>query len=302
MTQSSILHQLTSVAVWKRGDQRAPHKPLLLLLALAALQRGEPRLRPYAEYEAKLSDLLVEFGPPRQSVHPEYPFWRLQNDGEFWDIPEREAAIASLDGRVRAGDIPPSILRDISAHGGFSAEVFDELKTDPAEVNRIVAAILQEHFAPSLHEDILDAVAMPWVAEVAALSARSAQFRNDVIRLYEHRCAMCGFDGRLGFADLALEAAHIKWFALGGPDEPNNGVLLCSIHHKALDRGAVSLGDDRRILVSQDLHGGPIVSTLLLDLAGRSLHEPVDAAHLPGPEFLDWHRREVFRSPARSVA
>jgi len=293
------LDQLSALSVWKRGSQRAPHKPLLVLLSLASVQRGEPRLTSFADLRPRLAQLLVDFGPPRKSVHPEYPFWRLQNDGAFWDVPERAAAIAARGERPRSGDIPPSVLLDVDARGGFSEEVYDALRRDPTLVNEIAATILEEHFPPSYHESILDAVGMPWIMERTPLSKRSAEFRDAVIRLYEHRCAMCGFDGRLGGADLALEAAHIMWHALGGPDAPNNGLLLCSLHHKAFDRGAVGLAADRRILVSQHLHGGSQVSQLLLDLRGRAIREPVDPTALPAERFMSWHRREVFRSPAR---
>jgi len=38
-----LLDPLRKISVWKRGSRRAPHKPLLLLLALAEVQRGGDR-------------------------------------------------------------------------------------------------------------------------------------------------------------------------------------------------------------------------------------------------------------------
>jgi putative restriction endonuclease len=268
-------------------------------MALARVQRGEGRLIPYQEVHSKLGELLLEFGPPRQSYHPEYPFWRLQNDGGFWEVPEREAAIEARGNRPRAGDIPPSILTGVQATGGFTSAVFAALRRDPNLVNEIAGAILDEHFPSSMHESLLDAVGMPWVVMGRRRVARDPEFRAAMIRLYEHRCAMCGFDGRLGSSDLALEAAHIMWHALGGPDDPTNGLLLCSIHHRALDRGAMGITDDRRILVSQDLHGGTVVGDLLVGLGGTALATPIDPSATPAPQFIAWHRREVFRDPAR---
>jgi putative restriction endonuclease len=34
MTRDSVLHLFDKLNVWKRDDQRAPHKPLLVLYAL----------------------------------------------------------------------------------------------------------------------------------------------------------------------------------------------------------------------------------------------------------------------------
>jgi hypothetical protein len=50
----AIVERFAKFAVWKRGDERAPHKPLLLLIALARIQRGDPRLIPYRDVGAGL--------------------------------------------------------------------------------------------------------------------------------------------------------------------------------------------------------------------------------------------------------
>jgi putative restriction endonuclease len=63
--QSDLLDRFSGITVWKHGGERAPHKPLLILYALARLQRGEPRPIPFDDIEKDLSDLLQDFGPPR---------------------------------------------------------------------------------------------------------------------------------------------------------------------------------------------------------------------------------------------
>ena len=40
------------------------------------------------------------------------------------------------------------------------------------------------------------------------------------------------------------------------PDEVSNGLLLCSFHHVALDRGALGLSPEHRILVSKHVMRG----------------------------------------------
>lgn len=74
MTSDEIRKRFRSLTVWKRGGERAPHKPLLALYAIGRALRGESRMAPYAEADKDLAKLLVEFGRPRQSVHTEYPF------------------------------------------------------------------------------------------------------------------------------------------------------------------------------------------------------------------------------------
>jgi HNH endonuclease len=59
----------------------------------------------------------------------------------------------------------------------------------------------------------------------------------DVLTAYEYRCAVCGFDVRLGSVSIALDAAHIRWHQAGGADLEKNGLALCVLHHKTFDLG-----------------------------------------------------------------
>ena len=81
----SFRDKVDQLNVWSHGGERAPHKPLLLLLILARKSRALPDEVTFTEIEDTVRDLLFEFGPSRKSYHPEYPFWRLQNDG-IWEV------------------------------------------------------------------------------------------------------------------------------------------------------------------------------------------------------------------------
>ena len=56
MTPDEIRDRFNSITVWKRGGERAPHKPLLALYAIGRVLRGEPRLAAYADSGTELSD------------------------------------------------------------------------------------------------------------------------------------------------------------------------------------------------------------------------------------------------------
>ena len=70
MTRETLQQKLDELNVWKRGDERAPHKPMLLLLAMGRAVRGEERLVSFREIEAPLTDLLRHFGPPAPCLPP----------------------------------------------------------------------------------------------------------------------------------------------------------------------------------------------------------------------------------------
>ncbi len=104
---------------------------------------------------------------------------------------------------------------------------------------------------------------------------------------------------KIGTSDFALDAAHIKWHQVGGPDNVENGLALCSIHHKALDRGVIGIAEDQRLLVSVELHGSSWARDWFDTFNGKSLRRPTRVEWNPKIEYLRWHFDQVFRSPAR---
>ena len=304
MNRAEFLESL-DLKVWKKGDQRAPHKPLLLLLTLGRLSRAEGRFVRFAEIEAQLRQLLKRFGQERSSVRPWYPFWHLTSDG-LWEIPE--------GGHLpnRKGDTPPlTVLRPL--RGGVPAAVDRLLRGNPELIETATVMLLNRHFPDSFHPLIRDAVGLTEPMALEGLPGyettrrrkRDPGFRTAVLAAYQARCAVCDFDIRFGRDKdpLGLEAAHIKWHGYGGPDRIPNGLALCRLHHHALDKGAIGLAGsvdgEFRLLVSQDLRGESDAFRQLLRAIGQPLREPRERSQLPDPAFVDWHRREVFRGEPR---
>lgn len=73
MNEQEIKAAFANIKVWKRREERAPHKPLLILYALGRVQRKEKRMFLYTEAKETLKQLIEDFGPPRLS-RPMYPF------------------------------------------------------------------------------------------------------------------------------------------------------------------------------------------------------------------------------------
>ena len=129
---------------------------------------------------------------------------------------------------------------------------------------------------------------------------RSADFRNEVLIAYEYQCAFCGFDGALGRISVGLDAAHVKWWALKGPDSVENGVCLCSLHHKLFDKGVLGVTEDWRITVSSNFVGrSNAARTHVLSLSGQPANPPQALYSSPKAEYIARHQQEVFKHPAR---
>ena len=287
----------SNIGTWKKGAERAPNKPLLILLALAKCFQGLPRLIPYSSVEKELRPLLIEFGPPRKAVHTEYPFWWLQSDG-LWQV--------SSDGKLglRQGSFDPKKSELLRHHavGGFTKELYDLLQSDPKLFDEVTTDILQAHFPATLHPDIRLALGLPF-PESSRRAPRDPEFRRNVLRAYRHSCAVCGFSLRLENNDVGLEAAHIMWHEANGPDTVSYGLSLCVMHHKLFDRGAIGLSADKfpRLLVSEHLHGSNGLAEWALRHQGRKIVPPVSDDYLPDRKYILWHTNQVFRMPGLTL-
>src|SRR5690606_6533994 len=111
------------------------------------------------------------------------------------------------------------------------------------------------------------------------------------------------YDGRIDNAAVALDAAHVRWWAADGPDEVANALCLCAIHHRLLDKGVLGVTDEHTVQVSKRFVGtSPPARSLVIELAGRALGEPQRGEPSPRTEHVQWHGREVFRAPARAAS
>ena len=209
----------------------------MLLLALARVALGpESRLIPYETADERFKELWEEFGRPGAPPRVHYPFGRLRNDDRLWEIPEESQLSTG-----RGADILVSEARGLGNTGGFRQVVHDLLCRHPELVSRAARRILSEHFPPSIHQDILDAVRlaagppshgldepMPRRGrKLREYTPRDARFRKRVLEAYEERCAVCEYDIRFGDRLLGLEAAHIRWHSHDGRNVVPNGLALC---------------------------------------------------------------------------
>lgn len=286
MKQNDIIQSFLSVKKWQKGSERAPHKPLTLLYALGELQRGKTLL-PFEDAKQKIEGLLVDFGPNRktQAIHP---YVRLASDG-IWSFNNPGLVDTSRSARF---------LIDNNIAAGFIPEIKEALKENPAWIPTIAHAILDDNFPESLHGELLNACGIFGREEEKYITAKRKQrdpaFREKILQAYSYKCAICGFQLRLGHQLIGVEAAHIKWHTHGGPDIENNGLALCSLHHKMLDSGVFSLDENLKLKVSTKANG-PALENYLLPYEHKPIKIPRKTEYLPKEDFISWHLAEVFK-------
>jgi putative restriction endonuclease len=118
----------------------------------------------------------------------------------------------------------------------------------------------------------------------ARVRLHQARFRGRVLVAYESRCTIC----RLKEARL-LDAAHIVGDADDrGEPTVQNGLSLCSIHHRAFDQDLVGVAPDYTVHVSRRLlddEDGPMLE-LLKAFHTKTIELPARRSWLPDRERL----------------
>ncbi|SDM17463.1 putative restriction endonuclease [Geodermatophilus siccatus] len=286
-----VLERLSSLRQHQQDGRRSPHEPLLVLLALGRLATTGTSALPWSEAESQLADLLQEFGPTSKTGRAQsaaYPFTRLRSDG-VW----------TLDRDVPMDTVSP--LRE-GVTGRLEASLEAALRDRPELLSQAARGLVESHFLGTVAPDVLVAVGTdPDLLEGRSVSGSPDQRRRSgtwpaaVIAAWDRQCAFCGFDGAAGGAVVGIEAAHVRSFKLGGPDDLDNGLALCSLHHKLFDRGMLGLDDDLAVVVSQRFSARTPQGRTVYDLA-----RPTAATgHSPaGRAARAWHREQVFQGMA----
>ena len=155
MTREALLKRFVSIRTWKKEGLEAPHKGLVLMMALAKVQAGT-RWLSFTTVNEPLKKLIERFGKDRASYGVEDPFWRLKNDrGRFWEVRK----------------VPPDRLRDMApptedellefrAEAGFTDEVYTELRQNPTWVVGLANAIYDAHPIGDAREEVFRAVGL----------------------------------------------------------------------------------------------------------------------------------------------
>ena len=195
----------------KSKGKRRPHKPLLMLIAIANVLNGRHQLS-FAEVKELLTPLLNAYAPPVKGRHqPELPYWHLQSD-EIWQVDGADTL------PMQKGGFPQ--LRPLGETAGhLDSQLIDLLKSDGRFAEQLVDDLLNDFFPPSAHEQILAQVGLELIGgaeQDKRRRPRDPAFRQKVLRAYEHKCAVTGFRAALGGTYFGVEAGHIRWHAYDG--------------------------------------------------------------------------------------
>jgi putative restriction endonuclease len=226
----------------------------------------------------------------------------LIEPGSFVEF-DNHVPFSDADGPVERG----LLNADGAASGNKQAAV---RPISDADFNRIIERGLSEDIdvLPRIGKATADQVGdrlfedpMPYAFEVvrnrvdmvSSRAVRDRAFRRNVLAAYDCRCAFSGLKLINGGGRAEVEAAHIRPVEHGGPDAVANGLALSGTAHWMFDRGLMTLEDDLSISVSRQVND--IESVWKFVQPTRVATLPLNHANRPHPNFLGWHRENVFK-------
>lgn len=194
---------------------------------------------------------------------------------------------------------PFHAARGVSGLSGASQldrEVWQEFHHDWEKSAFESEVLLAKTKGVSLEKEIgLDESALPKTGRererVVRVRVNQHFFRASILAAYEGACCVTGLD-----APELLVASHVVPWSKS-PDarvNPRNGLCLNALHDRAFDRGLITVSEDFRVLLSPRLHElAPSPSAgWLLSFGSAPIRLP--QRFKPEPEFLAWHRENVF--------
>jgi putative restriction endonuclease len=257
------------------------------LLTIADVINGNKNEFKFKDIEEHLKLLLSRYGLKNtKSLKPEYPFVYLGSSPTLWNCSIDKKNLKNPDSVTRA-----EALESVAK---FEDNFFSYLQ-NVQHAKDLVWQLLNEFWPEAYHEDLLRDIGLEGIMNETIIQEvqkqrRGRLFVEEVLDSYERQCAICGQSIRLGDALIGIDACHVKPIQHFGDDHVTNGIALCKIHHWALDRGAISISEERSLLISPKLNGSRI-NEYFHEFADKSIFVPRNNALQLNEENVSYHRK-----------
>ncbi|MFH2124478.1 MAG: HNH endonuclease [Pseudomonadota bacterium] len=293
---------------------RAPHKPFLLLAVIDQVAQGGIT-RNFIEPSYELAETFVQYWnkvmPLGASGNVAYPYFYMDSE-PFWEL------VAKPGVEVPAGKVVSSMkkIRELYLGAKLAEGLYSLLKV-PLARERLRGVLIENYFAPEVRpllseqgkinylayeygKDLLAASrseeSIPvYESEPLGRQARNQGFRKVIVKLYEHRCALCGIRMLTPDGHTVVDAAHIVPWSESKDDKPTNGLALCRLCHWSFDEGLMAVGKNYEVKISPQVKRDPNFPGHILTLSDRPIFRPQDSTYWPILENFSWHRKTVFR-------
>ncbi|KJS03538.1 MAG: hypothetical protein VR65_00815 [Desulfobulbaceae bacterium BRH_c16a] len=294
---------------------RSPYKPFLLLAVLDFIESGiiaRNFIEPSFELAQSFQNYCALILPPDRKASMSYPFYHLES-AAFWELKPQPGLQ-----HQRGLAISVKRLRQLYLGAQFSEDLFPLLQM-PSSREKLRTVLIDTYFAaeirPTIREysilncqstlystsllttqELLPAFGLTNnpSAHVDLARVRDQGFRKAVVKLYDHRCSLCGIKMLTPEGHTIVDAAHIKPWSLCHNDHPTNGIALCKLCHWSYDKGLMSIDQNYHVMISPAVKNDPNLPGHMLTLLDRPMFRPSESRYWPDLDNLAWHRREKF--------
>ena len=277
----------------------APHKPILLLAVIDLVEQGV-----FSDGKVYLLPELVMAFEDHWNLRVktdhqpkfELPFFHLRSE-PFWKLVALEGMEIHL---TKSHSIRSrQALHEALDYAALAPELFVLLTQ--SESRRVLRKTLMDTYGLQEPHAIGSTTEKGVVADSGAVApprktivqkvSRDASFATQILRIYNHTCAMTGLRVT-AMANLSMvDACHIIPHSNTQDDRLTNGIALSPTLHRAFDRGLVSIDDDYRILIQESFREALTAHHTLRPLAGQRIYLPQKASNHPSKDALAYHRR-----------
>ena len=303
--------------------EKAPHKPVLLLTVIQAYENKLLTTNQIV-ISPELTGLFKSnwnlFVRTSRTLGFALPFFHLKNEkGNWWELvanPGCEmwvqsgqlSSFSNLSAAVAYAQIDPNlaqllrneatrnILRRTLLDTYFPGQTVVESADPDADLDELKREMLEE--SPAEYRTKLKTLKKRLDSETYQIEVytRDTLFRREIVRLYDDTCCITGVRVSAPYAFSMVDACHIVPFYKTFNNHPTNGIALCPNLHRAFDKGAISIDDDYRVIISRTFVENESSTHSLKALAGIQIQLPKDGQYLPGSEAFGWHRKHTFKS------
>jgi len=302
--------------------ESAPHKPLILLSVIQAFESG------------LLTDSRIPITPELTSIFKTnwnnlvttghilsfaMPFFRLKNeDGSWWQLVANTgcelwvqtgdlSSFNSLNNAVAYAEIVPkltellldnnsrNVLRQTLLDRYFPGKLIGIATDNSVIINEMRREMLEE--SPTEYSLKMRGMKKRLNAETYQIEvyARDTLFRREIVRLYNDTCCITGVRVSAPYSFSMVDACHIVPFYKTFNNNPTNGIALCPNLHRAFDKGAISIDDNYRVIVSRTFVENAQSDYSFKALTGKQIELPRDQNYTPDTEAFSWHREHIFK-------
>ncbi len=296
-------------------NRASPYKPFLLLSILDHIASGQITknfIEPSFELTETFQEYIALLPNNDRKASMSYPFYHLESSN-FWEMIPRFGE----EHRKRRSISSMKRLRELYLGARFNKDLFMLLQMEHAR-EKLRAVLVQTYFSPAIQPTIWQqsmincgstkyAFGLLGTSEVeagyllraneteCAAKVRDQGFRKAIVRLYAHRCALCGIKMLTSEGRTVVDAAHIIPFSENRNDHPTNGMALCKLCHWSFDEGLMSVDTHYDVMVSPAVKKDPNLPGHILTLSDRPIFRPTESRFWPAQESFAWHRKQRFR-------